>query len=238
MFKVASRILLAGTFFAGGYVTMVRPWPTSFTMFDVERQKNLFKYGKRFNNDVVIQSIRQSKAFQAYAKDEGYKLITHSEILPEQMLTNHVSQGIMAGERHLEIDPIVFLDEEGGRIRVFYQLGSDLVGSDNKIHNGLIATLLDEQLCLCGFKKLPSGKGVTAQLTINFENKVDPGSTVVLKGQVMEAKGRKCIIKGNIETLSYNDRQEESTNIASAQCVLVEPKWFKYLSWLKVFDTV
>ena len=102
----------------------------------------------------------------------------------------------------------------------------------SQIHNDVVSTILDECLCACGFSKLPSKKGVTAKLSIDFLNQARPESTVVLRAKVTEAKGRKVVIQGRLELLAA--AAHESIPIASAECVLVEPKWFKYFSWLQL----
>ncbi|QEL62169.1 hypothetical protein SBP28_004180 [Candidozyma auris] len=95
------------------------------------------------------------------------------------------------------------------------------------LHNGITATILDEGLCACGFSSLPSKRGVTANLTIDFKNQAQPQSTVVLRAKVAEAKGRKVVIDGTLSTFPTH-LGEKPMEIASAKCVLVEPKWFKY----------
>lgn len=117
----------------------------------------------------------------------------------------------------------------------FCHLGSSLTGDDNKIHNGIISTLLDESLCFCGFDKLPSKRGVTAKLTIDFKNKAPPNSNIMLIANVTETKGRKCIIKGHVETIPEINSKDKPIHVADAICILVEPKWFKYFGWVDLF---
>ncbi|KAH3685430.1 hypothetical protein WICPIJ_003588 [Wickerhamomyces pijperi] len=73
-------------------------------------------------------------------------------------------------------------------------------------------------------------RGVTAKLTIDFKDRVKTDATVLLKAKVVESKGRKVVIAGHIETVDENPEV-----IATANCILVEPKWFKYFSWLSMF---
>ncbi|GME73809.1 unnamed protein product [Ambrosiozyma monospora] len=129
----------------------------------------------------------------------------------------------------------------------FFKLGSNLVSHDGKIHNGIITTLLDENLCFCGFPNLPSKRGVTARLTVNYLQKAPPNSNVVLVAQVKSAKGRKVVVEGYVETLGDHDdghdgqgkgkgNSKGGVRIADAVCILVEPTWFKYLSWVPLFN--
>ncbi|ODQ78455.1 hypothetical protein BABINDRAFT_24586, partial [Babjeviella inositovora NRRL Y-12698] len=142
----------------------------------------------------------------------------------------HVGMGLLYGPSKLEIDPILFINKEARELTSFYHLGSNLVAAeDGKIHNGLLATLIDESLCVAGFPYLPAGKGVTAKLSINFHKQIKGDTTVVLNAKVAELKGRKCVIRGTIQEAG------KSVILADAECILVQPKWFKYISKLQIF---
>lgn len=183
-------------------------------------------------NESAMNHIQSSSLYQKLDQDRNNTKSFNSETFPTQHKTNHLGSGILLGPDLFEIDPILFLNESEGEVTGFYHLGKKLISQDGLIHNGITATILDEGLCRCGFAQLPSKKGVTANLTIDFHNQAPPDSTVVLKAHVESAKGRKVIIKGNLTTLPVLG--EDPLEIASATCVLVEPKWFKYLSWLGI----
>lgn len=165
--------------------------------------------------------------------NESFIRISQSDNLPQQHHHNYVGSGLLFGPNLMEIDPIIFLNPDSGEITSFYHLGSKLISQDGLIHNGVTSTIIDEGLCTCGFSRLPSKKGVTAKLSISFENQAPPNSTVVLKAKVVESKGRKVVIDGVLETFPLDG--SNPITIANANCVLVEPKWFKYLSWLQIF---
>ncbi|KAG7665930.1 uncharacterized protein J8A68_000553 [[Candida] subhashii] len=66
-------------------------------------------------------------------------------------------------------------------------------------------------------------------------NQAPPQSTVVLRAKVKEAKGRKVVIGGYLETLPLDDNKaEKPLLIAESTCILVQPKWFKYFTWLQI----
>lgn len=116
-------------------------------------------------------------------------------------------------------------DDESYDLVGFYHLGNKLTSQDGQIHNGIISTILDEGLCTTGFNKLPSKRGVTAKLNINFINQANKNTTVILKAKVVQHKGRKVVINGQLSELGGHV-------IANGNCILVEPKWFRYFSWI------
>ncbi|KAK6204379.1 HotDog domain-containing protein [Scheffersomyces amazonensis] len=184
-------------------------------------------------NDDVVEKITLSKEYKDLAADPDTSQYSSSETFPNQHHKNYVGTGLLFGPDLFEIDPIVFLNEKKGELTSFYHLGDKLISQDGQVHNGVVSTILDEGLCSCGFPLLPSKKGVTASLSIDFKNQAPPGSTVVLRAKVVEAKGRKVVIEGNLETLPF-DKSEQPIEIAHSRCVLVEPKWFKYFSWFQI----
>lgn len=137
---------------------------------------------------------------------------------------------------------------------MIYHLGAELGNRDGNVHKGLLSLLLDEALCYCGFPLLPSKRGVTARLSLEFLEDIPVDTTIMLKASVKEIKGRKCIIEGHLEQFpsespskngiknwnllriwGSNDKREVAKKFANANCVLVEPTWFKYFKWLDMF---
>lgn len=175
--------------------------------------------------------MENSLLFNQLDKNASYIKLHHSETFPKQHHRNHVATGLLHGPDLHEIDPILFVNEDEGQFVGFYHLGRKLTGNDGNIHSGIFATILDEGLCACGFSKLPSKRGVTASLKINFNKPVPPDTTVVLQAKVTESRGRKAIIDGDLRIMNPDGTVAEDV-VASSTCILVEPKWFKYLRWL------
>lgn len=221
--KTFTRLTTPLVAFGVGFAAFPRDW----------RKGNLFDRKLNHINDSIFEDIQDTAEFKALEADRSLTKYYSSSIFPAQHRKNYVGSGLLFGPDLNEIDPIVFLDETNGKLTSFYHLGRKLISQDGQIHNGVVATMLDEGLCACGFPLLPSKKGVTAKLSIDFENQAPPNSTVVLRAYVKEAKGRKVVISGNLETLPL--KGETPLKIANAECILVEPKWFRYFSWLKVF---
>lgn len=229
-FRIFARGTVAITSFGLGLALFARPWPDSpmwTKPMDLVQNK-----GKQESLEDTYTSLPNykefstSQIFQKYTQDPGFKLMSIDKLIPEAHRYNQVSQGLLnLGS------PIVMVNREDGELVLFGKSGNDnLVGLDGKIHNGIILTLLDESLCFCGFDKLPSKRGVTANLKVNFsDKKIIPGSNFVLYAKVVESRGRKVFINGKIESLNEGDL------IADANCLLVEPKWFKWLSWVDLF---
>lgn len=158
----------------------------------------------------------------------------HSSGVPGDLRANHVSTGLLFGPQHLSIDPVIVQGDD--TLSAYYHLGKNLVSAeDGRVHNGVLATLLDEGLCVCGFPALPSKRGVTGRLSIEFADTLPPGeATVRVEGKVVSKKGRKVVIAGRLVEMGEGKRSERV--LATAECVLVEPTWFKYLKWLPVFE--
>ncbi|EDK42454.1 conserved hypothetical protein [Lodderomyces elongisporus NRRL YB-4239] len=203
--------------------------------FPKEWRKGQFKTEKKLIhiNDQVIQQIESTDEYKKLVSDPEIKHYTSSKAFPEQHHSNYVNTGLLFGPSLMEIDPMVFINEKTGELTSFYHLGDKLISQDGQIHNGVVSTILDEGLCSAGFPLLPSKKGVTASLLIDFKNQAPPRSTVVLHARVKESKGRKVVIEGYLETLPLS-KKESPLLIAESKCVLVEPRWFKYFSWLQI----
>lgn len=148
-------------------------------------------------NEAVVEQIEQTEDYKNLVADPKNVQYNSSHAFPDQHHKNYVGTGLLFGPNLFEIDPIVFLNEEAGEITSFYHLGDKLVSQDGQIHNGVVSTILDEGLCSAGFPLLPSKKGVTASLSIDFKNQAPPGSTVVLRAKVVEHKRRKVVIEGS-----------------------------------------
>lgn len=182
----------------------------------------------------VVKSIEQTTLYQKLAQDPNYEVWAKNATMPSQHQKNQVSTGLMFGKDGFEIDPIGFMDKKNGKLVAYFHLGKNLTSADGQIHNGVMATILDEGLCMAGFPLLPLKRGVTAKLAIDFHNQAPPGSTVMLEANVVEVKGRKVVIEGGVSTVNLSSPDKPGVSIATASCILVEPKWFKYFNWLKL----
>ena len=222
MFKRITRTTVPLVALAGGFFLFPKEW----------RKNHQNVYTLNHFNEEAAKKLTESSEYQVLDNNKAFTRMSISHEFPQQHKENHATSGILFGPHLMEVDLIIFINPSDGELVSFFHLGAKLVSHDGQIHNGVVSTILDEGLCACGFSKLPSKKGVTAKLSIDFLNQARPESTVVLRAKVTEAKGRKVVIQGRLELLAA--AAHESIPIASAECVLVEPKWFKYFSWLQL----
>ncbi|KAM9892013.1 hypothetical protein OXX79_010315 [Metschnikowia pulcherrima] len=202
-----------------------------FMAFPAEWRRGQWSHRQlSYMNEDIVQQIENSEIYKTLEADSNVEKTRSSDTFPAQHRKNHVGSGLLFGQGLMEVDPIIFTNNKTGELTAFYHLGKNLISADQQIHNGVTATILDEGLCLCGFAQLPSKRGVTANLSIDFHNQAPPESTVVLRAKVLQAKGRKVVIDGTLSTMDFGTGK--SVEIASAKCILVEPRWFKYLRWL------
>lgn len=113
-------------------------------------------------------------------------------------------------------------------IAVFH-LGNRVTGHEGIVHGGMLATLLDEYLCRCGFLALPHHVGVTAHLSIDYKKPTPADSIVILKATTpYPADGRKAWVQGSIYVAGSSEPTME------AKLLAVEPKWHEKLVPLEV----
>ncbi|CCH61688.1 hypothetical protein TBLA_0F01450 [Henningerozyma blattae CBS 6284] len=242
IFKLINRgIILPTAGFSLGILTFMKAWPDeagSMTLHDslavTKDSENLFQ--QRYD---ILQKISHSKFYQRLLHDSSVEQDFQSNQIPDTHRPFHVGQGQLFGPGKLEIDPVIFSDPVEGKIVVFYHLGKSLGNEKGQVHKGVLALLLDEALCYCGFPSLPNKRGVTAKLELDFLKDIPIDSTIILRAEVVEKKGRKVVIDGTLETLPrklllVGLESERGSVFAKATCILVEPKWFKYLSKLNI----
>lgn len=128
-------------------------------------------------------------------------------------------------------------DETGeSELFAFYYLGERLCGHKGIIHGGLLATIMDEGLCQCGFPLLPNKIGVTAKLDLTYLAPVSAGGIILLKAKTSKAEGRKCWVEGEIRTVEHGEKYngEDIDDLVvntKANLLVVEPKWASKLSY-------
>ncbi|CAN6641103.1 hypothetical protein TRVA0_018S01838 [Trichomonascus vanleenenianus] len=162
-------------------------------------------------------------------RDSRFKEKRYYDEIPEQHKENMLTSGLLAGRGYLTVEPIVFANSETNEMIYFYHIGDRVEGHPGIVHGGLLATIMDEGLTRCGFPALPNKYGVTAKLDLNYKAPVHANSYVVLKSRVVEQKGRKVVVKGQLETLTAG---EVPTVLVDGEVTMVEPRWAKYLLWV------
>lgn len=239
-------VLLPAAGFTTGFLLFMKGWPEdkrSILFTDPTTKKDLHE-SKPLSSQRqdIIDQIKNLPLYKELQDNPDVKFLTQSQRVPKGHRPYHVGQGQLFGEAKLEIDPIIFHNTQDHSVVIFYHLGDSLKSHKSKfISNGVSSLLLDEGLCYCGFPLLPSKRGVTAKLLLNFKKEIPVDTTVVLKAKVLESKGRKCVIDGSLESLpkgknmlNFGSRNDFDT-YATGHCILVEPKWFKYLKNIHIF---
>lgn len=222
MFKALVRFTVPTVAFGVGFATFPAQW---------RRGKWLAPQATHMNPEAV-SAIEATPLYKQLAADPHNTMLRDDDHLPSQHRPNYIRLGLLFGPLLFEMDPIVFKNDEKQELVSFYHLGEALVSADGGIHNGVTATILDEGLCICGFAQLPSRRGVTARLTIDFKSEAPAHRAVVLRAKVVEAKGRKVVVDGTLSTFPSDG--SEGVEIALARCILVEPRWFRYFRWLQL----
>ncbi|CCD25215.1 Mrx3p NDAI_0E03980 [Naumovozyma dairenensis CBS 421] len=257
LLKSINRLVILPTAgFSLGVLTFMKAWPELNTDANEAGRLSLKDPGindnaimlpdsLRIENEKILNAMRELPLYKRLVNDPMIKHTRQSEGIPEGHKPNHVGQGILFGSGKLEIDPIIFHDEKNGEIVIFYHFGKGLSNEHGAVHKGILALILDEGLCLCGFPLLPSQRGVTAKLNLKFHADIPVDSSAILRAKVTEIKGRKCVIDGTLESVpqSYENplwkllnkvNERKPTTYVSANCILVEPKWFKYIKNLNI----
>lgn len=142
--------------------------------------------------------------------------------VPESMRAHNLMTGALAGPHAITTAPYVFNETNGKSMTMIMHLGSEICDRPGIIHNGLLATLLDEGLARCCFAALPSGVGVTANLEIDYGAPAPVDEFYVLTAETKRVEGRKAWVGGRIETLAVGGG--ESVVVAEGRALFIEPR--------------
>lgn len=90
-------------------------------------------------------------------------------------------------------------------VEVRYTVPTDLQGAPGIVHGGIQATLLDETLCMTAYAKL-GVPVVTGELTVRYLRPVPTGAGLLIRGRLVEEKGRSAFIEGAILLADGSDQ--------------------------------
>lgn len=119
-------------------------------------------------------------------------------------------------------------ETKNNKAYTFFHLGNELTGHAGIVHGGMLATLLDELTCRLAFLNFKSRLGVTALLKINYRQPCYANSHIMVKCEVVNKKGRKCLVRGTIYKFNPDSDGtiEDPLNLLTeCECLVVEPKW-------------
>ncbi|WVN89328.1 uncharacterized protein L203_104550 [Cryptococcus depauperatus CBS 7841] len=182
--------------------------------------------GKAHTNDVekcmqeldIVENMREEiKRGAAWYETRPY------DKYDPQKIHNSLTAGSLRGPGKLAVPPVLFAKKDESEAIAIIHLGRALCGHDGIIHGGLLATVLDETLGRNALLNLPSRIGVTANLNINYRSPCTADQFVVVRTNVVEVKGRKCVVEAKMETLN-------GESVADATGLFIEPKWAQFLA--------
>ncbi len=118
-------------------------------------------------------------------------------------------------------------EQKSSEVVVIYYLGDKLCGHKGIVHGGILATILDECLCLCAFPLLPNKIAVTANLNVSYILPTKTDQYIIIKAHVDKIRGRNAWVKGTVESLIGQTEQEieDSTVMVEADVLCIEPRW-------------
>lgn len=146
---------------------------------------------------------------------------------PPSKLLHSLTAGTLRGPGRFAVAPLVLaktttgaqaLGGNEGDCHVFVHLGRSLCGHDGIVHGGLLATLCDEALARTAFVSLPAHVGVTARLEVDYKAPTMADQFVVLKTELVEAEGRKAVVKGTLMDMG-------GKTLVKARAIFVQPKF-------------
>lgn len=105
-----------------------------------------------------------------------------------------------ANPRGLQLE---FSETEQG-VEVEYTVPRHLEGAPGIAHGGILATLMDEALCMTAYAKLGTPV-VTGELTVRYLKPVPVDTPLVARGRISETKGSSAFIEGAIHLLSTGE---------------------------------
>ena len=89
-----------------------------------------------------------------------------------------------------------FFETDDG-VETEYTVAERHAGAPGVVHGGILATLLDEVLCMTAYAKAGSPV-VTGELTVRYLEPSPTGERLVVQGELGEHKGRSVLIQGRV----------------------------------------
>jgi hypothetical protein len=136
---------------------------------EIEETETIENY---LHSHPVVQAIRSQK----YLIESG----PHWAI-PDKDIPHNFTGGTLRGLGRVSVAPIAFMDGDGTEFYAVCHIGRDLCGPHGMVHDGILATIVDESLARCCFPALPNRIGVTANLNITFVNPLPADSYILVR---------------------------------------------------------
>ncbi|KAJ7736019.1 HotDog domain-containing protein [Mycena maculata] len=177
--------------------------------------------------EAELQALPALKAHRsAKDADEWYEMRPYAGI-PEAVRVNHLTEGALRGPGKLALLPLLRARKDETASVIFVHLGRGLCGHDGIVHGGLLATLLDQALGRNAVINLPEKVGVTATLSLKYKAPTRADQFVVLKTELVEARGRKVAVSGRVEDL-------QGVVLVEADALFIQPRYAKLLNSTRI----
>ncbi|KAI8087676.1 HotDog domain-containing protein [Gilbertella persicaria] len=156
----------------------------------------------------IVQELRDSS--------EWYETVPHN-YLSRSAFEHSLTANTLRGPHKILRRPLKFFNESKTECIIIIHLGDHLCGNNGMVHNGLLATLLDEQLAFVTLPHLPGFTGFTANLDISYLQPVYPNQWIIIKGILNRIEGRKGYATAWIE-------DTRGTKITESKSLYISPR--------------
>jgi acyl-coenzyme A thioesterase PaaI-like protein len=186
-------------------------------------------------NSPIYKEFRPYRTLRSNARDSH--LVADSFFMPQKLPT----------------DPYFFITSPKSTSQESLQdhqviatcyVGSRLCGHVGYIHGGLPFILFDDAFACCAGMYFDTGVGMTANMNIDYRKPMIPDRVYIYRVRIMKTEGRKVWVTGQmrcINSFTIDDmksrqtsmsstlsiEEEESTLVAEASALFVEPKFGK-----------
>ncbi|KAI9485828.1 MAG: HotDog domain-containing protein [Benjaminiella poitrasii] len=149
---------------------------------------------KRQENELIlVKELRSSS--------EWYETVSHAHLSPSAR-DHSLTANSLRGPHKILRRPLKFFNRNKTKCIVILHIGDHLCGKKGSIHNGLLATLLDEHLAFVTLPSLPNYTGFTANLNVDYLQPVNPNQWIIVQGELDRVEGRKAYAEAWIETIN------------------------------------
>lgn len=105
---------------------------------------------------------------------------------------------------------------EGRGVRAVFTPDQTLAGYDDTVHGGIISALIDEAIVWAAYAATKRF-GVTAELNIRFKKPLTVGTECVIKGNMVEDKGKMWMLEASV-----TDREGNPLAVGTGKVVPLE----------------
>ena len=165
----------------------------------------------------IPDSVTSLKTIDKSVVDlDGYQRIDQMlDTLTNEHISKNAVHGTLCGNALIEVYEIYY-NKKKAELLCLVHFGTELNGHPGVVHGGITATVFDNSFgWLYMASKLPAA--FTANLNVNYRNKVSEDSTVVLRAKVKEVVGRKLYFAATLHDTNGTLLADSSSLFISAR---------------------